>query len=72
MGRPGLRWELGQLLMSHTPLRGMSLLPDYTATSTPTAFAAQKMREALAMLDDIGGGVAACLLQQALDVIDSM
>jgi hypothetical protein len=50
----------------------MSLVPDSIASFAPTAAAAQKMREALAMLDELGAGVAACLLQQAIDVIDAL
>lgn len=32
--------------------------------------AAEKMREALLLLDQAGASVVACLLQQALDVLD--
>lgn len=45
----------------------MSPVQDTILSFAPTAAAAQKMREALAMLDELGSGVAACLLQQAID-----
>lgn len=50
----------------------MSLVPDSIASFAPTASAAQKVREALALLDELGAGVAACLLQEAIDVIDGL
>lgn len=50
----------------------MSLVPDSIASFAPTDAAAQKVREALALLDELGAGVAACLLQQGIDVTDGL
>ena len=48
----------------------MTELLEPPTLSAPSA--AEKMREALALLDKADGGAAACLLQQAIDMLDDI